>query len=247
MKQHTRHYIAVSEAVKTNLVENHAIAAGDVNVIYGFTDVKSCTQLDPEQSRYRIRSALGIPRDAIVVGGAGGVGWHKGVDLFVQLAALINRRKIGNQVFFLWVGGPTQGRSFVETWSDVQRADVERVVKFTGFQPNPLEHFAAMDILALTSREDSFPLVVLEAAALGVPAVCFDRAGGACEFVSPDCGFVVPYLDVDAFAHKVWSLLEVPELRKEMGERARQKVQENHDITVIAPKLLKVIERYYGS
>ncbi|MDH6063711.1 hypothetical protein, partial [Umezakia ovalisporum] len=40
--------------------------------------------------------------------------------------------------------------------------------------------------------------VCLEAASLGKPILCFDKAGGEPEFVEDDCGFIVPYLDLDA-------------------------------------------------
>jgi len=83
----------------------------------------------------------------------------------------------------------------------------------------------------------------MEAAALGVPTVCFDGAGGGREFVEDDAGCVVPYLDVGAMAECVLDLLRNNELRTKLGRRARDKVRERHDIDVSAPKLLRIIER----
>ena len=64
-------------------------------------------------------------------------------------------------------------------------------------------------------------------------------------FAETDCGYVVPYLDVEAFADKTATLLESPSLRREMGEQAREKARQRHDISVIAPKILDVIGRFY--
>jgi glycosyltransferase involved in cell wall biosynthesis len=95
----------------------------------------------------------------------------------------------------------------------------------------------------MVSREDPFPLVCLEAASTGAPIVCFDDAGGTKEFVERDCGFIAPYMDVDAMAGHVLSLLRSEQLRQQLGLRAAEKVRERHTISVAAPKLLKVIER----
>jgi glycosyltransferase involved in cell wall biosynthesis len=81
---------------------------------------------------------------------------------------------------------------------------------------------------------------VLEGRCFSNPIVCFDAAGGAKELVERDCGFVMPYLDMDAMAEKVVVLLESPELRNEMGRRAANKTHERHDISVVAPRILRV-------
>ena len=95
----------------------------------------------------------------------------------------------------------------------------------------------------LTSREDPYPLVCLEAAAVAKPIVCFAGAGGMPEFVEEDCGFVVPYLDIMAMADRVGLLLDSLECRITMGAAARRKVTRRHDISRAAPRIMEVIER----
>jgi glycosyltransferase involved in cell wall biosynthesis len=101
----------------------------------------------------------------------------------------------------------------------------------------------AADVFVLTSREDPYPLVCLEAAALEKPIVCFAGAGGMPEFVENDCGFVVPYLDIAAMGDHVVSLLDAPDLRVVIGRAARRKVSERHDVGKAAPRILEIIER----
>ena len=56
----------------------------------------------------------------------------------------------------------------------------------------------AADAFALTSREDPFPSVVLEALSAGTPAVAFDRSGGIPDMLrETGFGSVVPHGDVD--------------------------------------------------
>jgi glycosyltransferase involved in cell wall biosynthesis len=158
---------------------------------------------------------------------------------------MIGRRDTKTPTFFLWVGGPIDCPCFTEIWHDVQKAGLGRVVRFVGTQPIPLEYFSTLDVFALTSREDPFPLVMLECASLGIPIVCFDGAGGAKEFVEEDCGFVVPYLEMETLADRAVALLEQPDLRRMLGGRAKEKVRQRCDISLVAPKILNVIERFY--
>ena len=112
---------------------------------------------------------------------------------------------------------------------------------------NPLDYFALFDVSVSLSREDPFPLVVLEAASMGKPTVCFDRAGGAKEFVEEDCGYVVPYLDIQAMSSKVVDLLKSVELRQRLGRNALNKVRARCDVQVGGPQLLAVIENFVGN
>jgi glycosyltransferase involved in cell wall biosynthesis len=105
------------------------------------------------------------------------------------------------------------------------------------------DYFAAMDVFVLPSREDPFPLVCLEAAAAGRPIVCFENAGGMPEFVEDDCGFVVPYMDIEAFAERLTRLIDDSQLRTRMGEAARNKVRSRHNVAVAAPLLFDAMQR----
>jgi glycosyltransferase involved in cell wall biosynthesis len=92
-----------------------------------------------------------------------------------------------------------------------------------------------------TSREDPFPLVVLEAAMFAKPAVCFNGAGGIPEFVDRGCGRSVPYLDVWQFAEAIVELIESPALRERLGQAARQRVTRLHSLDVGGMALWKVL------
>jgi glycosyltransferase involved in cell wall biosynthesis len=245
LKRNTGYYIAGSEAVRRDLIEKHSIPQDRIDMVYEFIDVKSCSIADAAGARKRVRTELGIPLNSLVVGMAGTVEWRKGPDIFIQIASMVNRSRPNRPMYFVWVGGPIYGSSLNEPMLDVEKAGLKPVVRFVGAKPNPMDYFSIFDIFALTSRSEAFGIVILEAATLGIPTVCFERAGGPQEFVEADCGFVVPYLDVAAFAERIGELLESPELRARMGETARKKVLERHDISVSAPRIRDVIKRFY--
>lgn len=75
-------------------------------------------------------------------------------------------------------------------------------------------------VFVLPSRYEGMPLALLEAQALGVPAVAFDCPTGPGEILTPETGRLVPLGDVPAFAAAVIELLRSPELRARMGAAA---------------------------
>ena len=169
--------------------------------------------------------------------------WRKGPDLFVQLAAMVIRRLADRDVHFVWAGGDAGGPDRGGLVMDARRLGLGDRIRFVG----PLEHlgelFAAMDVFALTSREDPYPLVMLEAAAAGVPLVCFEGGGGAPEFALPDAGRVAAYLDVAGMATAVSDLLERKEERQRMGQIAAERVRKRHTVNQAGPMLMDVIQR----
>ena len=192
----------------------------------------------------RLRERLGIGADALVVGGAGTPDHRKGVDLFVQLAARASERLPGADLHFVWVGGAEDGADLPPLAREAQRLGLAKRVHFPGATDRPRDAFAACDLFASTSREDPFPLVCVEAAAEGVPVLCFAGAGGAPELVEDDAGRVVPYLDVDAMADAIAALAADPGERRALGAAAAEKVRRRHDVDVAIPRVLEVIERH---
>ena len=247
LKKHTQEYIAVSEIVKNNLIGNHQVLEDKIHTVYGFIPQKNDHNHQYWQTKESICQELNIPENAKIICASGTTGWRKGTDLFIQLADAISQKYSDAPVYFLWVGGDNSGQNFGEFWHDLQNLNLEKQVKFLGIKSNPLDYFNACDVFAMSSREDPYPLVCLEVASLGKPIVCFDKAGGIKEFVEDDCGFVVPYLNIDAMADKIIHLLHSPELCESLGKKAQHKVKERHDIEVTAPKILQIIENSISS
>jgi glycosyltransferase involved in cell wall biosynthesis len=243
VKEHTTRYIAVSDAVRRNLVTNHNIPDDKIDTVHEFIPVAASQETDQEVARHEVLQRLNIPANAMIVGASGTLEWRKGPDLFIQLARTICVRQPSKLVHFVWIGGKCEGPRYAEMVHDIKHASVEEYVHFIGSQPDPLTYLAACDVYTMISREDPFPLTLLEAASLGNPIVCFDGSGGAKEFVEDDCGYVVPYLDVESMAHKVEQLLSSDELRQRIGQQAANKVRQRHEVSIAAPRILSIIRQ----
>jgi hypothetical protein len=127
---------------------------------------------------------------------------------------------------------------------DIRCLGLEREIRFIGELAAPHGLLALADLFCLTSREDPFPLVMLEAAALRKPVLCFERAGGAREFCALGGGIAVPFIDVEAMADQAHGLLADPALREAMGARAAEAVRTRFTVEAVAPRLWREIQGF---
>lgn len=185
---------------------------------------------------------MGLPAEAVLVGGCGHAEWRKGNDIFMMLAQQVITHFGNKPVYFVWVGMPVESELY-----EVQRFDAERMglserIIHVGLTSDVFHYLSQFDVFALTSREDPYPLVVLEAALAEKPIVCFDKAGGAPELVEEDAGFVVSYLDSVAMSNRIIELVENDALRLKMGQNAKRKVLERHPTDESVEKVVHIIQ-----
>ena len=115
---------------------------------------------------------------------------------------------------------------------------LNKYIAFLGEKTNLREYFSAGDLFYLSSREDPFPLVSLEAAACSLPTICFADAGGMPEFVKNDAGYVVTYEDIDTVADKIAYLIDNPKVLQKLGECAKEKMLAHYTVDTAGPQIL---------
>jgi glycosyltransferase involved in cell wall biosynthesis len=241
VKKYANAYVAVSAAVTRNLVENHGVAAAKIQLVHGFIPTVDYKSTEDGGGISTVRQQLGVPMAAKLVCACGSIEPRKGPDLFLQVACRVLQSYKNSPVHFVWVGGRPESVDHMRELT--KAASLEHFVHFVGPKSNVGPYYSASDLFLLSSREDPFPLVMMEAALRGKPVVCFDGSGGAPEFVEDDAGFVVPGFDINEMARRVVDLLSAEDLRKRMGAAARQKVLDRHDIALGASRISSIISR----
>lgn len=104
--------------------------------------------------------------------------------------------------------------------AQAQALGVEASVEWVAAAADMAAEYRAAALFVLPSRYEGMPLALLEAQALGVPAVAFDCPTGPAEIVSPETGVVVPMGDVAALSAAVLRLLNDADLRRRMAQAA---------------------------
>jgi glycosyltransferase involved in cell wall biosynthesis len=196
--------VFASEFVRDKLVEALELDASDERFLIRAQG--SYKQIEPVPAEaVLVRKEFGIgPTDKMVLG-VGYADLRKGFDLFLQVWNLVRQRN--PNVHFCWAGGIDPG---LHEWlePEIKRAEATGRFHLAGFRSDMQALYSASDVYALTSREDPFPTVALEALSVGVPVVAFEDSGGIPGFlVKEGVGRVVPYCDVPAMAQAVENLL----------------------------------------
>ncbi|OQX16846.1 MAG: hypothetical protein BWK73_02610 [Thiothrix lacustris] len=193
-----------------------------------------------EWARGQLRRKLGLEDDAQIILGAGYADHRKGVDLFVAagLAAAKNLPK----ACWVWIGHWEPGMQHAVENQLSQCPDMRGRFIFPGLQADTDLFYGGSDVYALTSREDPFPSVVLEALDAGVPVVGFEGAGGFVGLLNEGCGKLVPKENAEAFALAVANLLAKPEERDALGLRGAALINERFSFRRYVFDLLDLLD-----
>jgi glycosyltransferase involved in cell wall biosynthesis len=151
-----------------------------------------------------------------VVVAAGRLVPAKGFDRLVPAFAAVSARHPDWSLRIYGTGGE---RALIEGL--VHRHGLERCVQLMGFAGHLDEELAEASVFVLSSRNEGFPMVLLEAMSVGVPVVSFDCRNGPADLVTDGVdGLLVPQGDVVGLAEAMCRLIEEPGWRREMGQAA---------------------------
>jgi len=128
---------------------------------------------------------------------------------------------------------------------EVQRLGLDETIRFVGYEPNAATLMRAFDVYCLPSRFEGMPLSLIEAMALGVPAVA-TKVGGTPEVLTDGAdGLLVPSEDPEALANALLELLADPERRASLGAAAATTAV-RFDLATMVRAVERVYEQVLG-
>ena len=238
-------YIACAGIVSQRLQHRFRIPAERIAVHYEVIDSEIVTANVRQSDPAELRKTYDLPENALIIAACGTFDFRKAPDLFVQMAGrVVKKFGEGRPLRFLWIGSMNSPELLHYVELDVQKLGLQGQIKFIGELPSPHGLLALSDVFCLTSREDPFPLAMLEAASLGKPIVAFAGAGGTEEFCNLGGGVAVPYLDVEAMAGVCHELLSDTDRCKELGVRAAEIVQQRFTVEAGIPALSAYLHEF---
>lgn len=132
-------------------------------------------------------------------------------------------------------------------WQDmlqqmIDERGLQDVVKLNAPTKNIGKEYAESSMIVMSSHYEGFPMVLVEAMACGLPAVCFDFKCGPRDIINEcDNGLIVPDGDIEGLAEAIIRLMKDDELRKSMGESAK-KVVEKYSEEKVMEKWVNLFE-----
>jgi len=167
------------------------------------------------------KEEFGIRPDELVVGVVAKLWEGKGHECVLKAAKDVIK-KVPN-VRFMFVGEGYLYRSLKELRDKLGLTDY---VIFTGFRKDIPQITSIFDVAVLASYFEGLGRVILEAMACGVPVVA-TKVGGIVDVVEDGItGFLIPPRNVDALSESLIKLLTNENLRKELGNNAKKRIDE---------------------
>ncbi|MDN3658171.1 glycosyltransferase [Ferruginibacter paludis] len=228
----TAYELGVALAVKSHLVTNcqetfiQALALGvpadRVNLFHNGVDINVFA---PGRQGQELRNRIGVPTTATLVGFVGRLEHEKGPDLFLRAAWHVHATLPGVQ--FVIVGAGSMRKHLVQMG---QQMAMESCLHFVDWSEDTADMYPALDLLVHSSRNDGTSLVLMEAMACGRPVVGM-AVGGVREVIENEhTGMLVEKNDWEAMGNQIVSLLEQPELLKQMGTAGRRRVEDHFNV-----------------
>lgn len=190
-----------------------------------------------------LRSQLGIPEGAPVVGFVGRFTRDKGISELVDAFEML---KVNfPQLCLLLVGDFEAG----DPVSQPVRARIEQdpSIVQTGFVSDTAPYYHLMDVVALPTYREGFPGVPLEAGAAAKPVVTTNATGALDSVVDGVTGLITPVADSRALAVALEQILRDPAAAERMGLAGRERVMQNFSREVVVNALLREYEELMQS
>lgn len=191
-------------------------------------------------SKSPLRSELGIPKNAFVVGHVSNFAPIKQTYHFSYLAESLKQGGVLHNVHFLMVG---DGKTRASLEERVGKIGARDHFHFIGNKKDKdlLNAYNVMDCFALTSKHEGNPLTILEAMACEKPVVGSD-VGGIRDSIEDD-GLLFKEGNIEDFEEKIIRLKENKKLRKYFSKRGFQKVLTKHSPDNILNQYLSVFKQ----
>ncbi|KXS54658.1 MAG: hypothetical protein AWU57_964 [Marinobacter sp. T13-3] len=148
---------------------------------------------------------------------------RKGIDILLQALAELATKNIQ---FNCIIAGTGEQKTELETLRD--ELSLTDKVRFVGQVNNPIEFLASSDIFCFPTLGEGFPISPIEAFAAGCAVIGTDDPGTAELLEHGRLGLVVPRRNAHAFADAIIQLIQNPEQRFELAQKAQQRYQERY-------------------
>jgi len=225
-------FIVVSDSLRTTLIKQRGIPEPKVVRIYNGIE---WDQYKPNADCSSSRKKWNISQESPVIGAIGRMVWQKGFEFLIR--AIPEVIQAVPDAKFLFVGdGPLAN----ELRAFSREHGVRDKIIFTGFRNDINEILAAIDLLAVPSLLEGFPMVTLEAMAMAKPIIA-TRIDGVIEQISDgENGLLVPPKDHEALTESILKLIQDKELSERLGRLARKKVEQEFSVEKMVAETEKV-------
>ena len=170
---------------------------------------------------------------------------HKGLDVLLDAWERVCASSSGQDSRLLLIGSGSDNAILRERLECLGPFPIQWIEQYELDRTVIRRYLSAADIYVLASRAEGFPVAPLEAMACGLPIVASDIPSmrNILRDGSDSGGLIVPPADSRALAEALQRLLDDPELRRDLGRKARRNAEERFSIERVGGQLDRMLTR----
>jgi glycosyltransferase involved in cell wall biosynthesis len=237
--------IANSQEVRRDFIERLGPSMERIRLVYNGIDAERFRPNVPSD----LRAELGASPGEVLIGISSRLAPDKGQDTFLRAAARVAAQEPRTR--FVIVGDDSIFSDNAEYVPMLRQLTADlglaEHAAFLGFHQDMRAVYSGLDILVNAAWREAFGLVVVEAMACG-KVVVGANAGGVPEIITPGRdGFLFPVGDDKTLAEVLLALVRHPDLRRTIGQAARQTVLDRFTIKTQVTALEQVLAEIAGT
>ena len=230
----TTHITAISKATKQALVDFENVPDSRIEVIYnGIQPLKVDLARTPA-----LRQKLNIPNNSLILGTIARLDPIKNHKMMLDAFAKVI--KAHPETVLVIVG---DGEERAKITKQIQALDLEDKIIMTGYEPQPQQYLALMDIFLLSSLSEGTSMTLLEAMSLGKSCVVTDAGGNKEVIANGENGIVTRNDDADEFSQAILKLADDKALLNQYGATSQQRFSRLFDVTIMVKRFTDLYKK----
>jgi len=223
--------IALTEATKKERIEGEGIDPKKIVVIPNGVDIQKL------KAPPFAKASGGKQNSKLTVGTFGRLTVEKGHKTF-----LVAAKKVISNIYFVIAG---DGDLKPDLEKQAKDLGLEDKITFLGFVPESkkIETYSSFDIFVFPSLAEGFGIVLIEAMALGLPCIVSDLPVLREVTDGGRCALLFKTNDSIDLAEKINMLIEDEDLRRDLGQKARKRIEETYSMEKFVENYEKLYSR----
>lgn len=225
------HIIPEGEGVKKDLINYkitdkplNILANGNVNGID--LDFFSKSHFSPDQLEH-LSNKVGLNANKMTLVFVGRLVKDKGINELIAAFKSLDHTKVQ-----LLLVGPYEDKDPILPENVAYIASAQNIFS-VGFQDDVRPYFAISDLLVFPSYREGFPNVVIQAGAMGLPAIVTDISGSNEIIIEGKNGTIIPSKNIEALKIAINDMISNPTKLLALQSNARKLVESRYDQHIV--------------
>lgn len=239
-----RGVIAISDATRKWAIDVCKHKLEDVHMVLHGVSAAFADGADDVKHISEVRADFGLPQDKVLIGLVGSIEYRKGHDLLLQAVASLSK-EAREKVHVVFVGSDKSKGQVQKAWliKQILLKNLGDCVTHIPYTTRVKEVYQALDIKVLPSRQEGFPMVVIEAMMANCCVIRSNTEGAYEQIEQGKSGYVFENENVEQLANYLEEVVMNDEKRKQMAKAGQERALSLFTNDVMARNTYNVYEK----